>query len=111
MADGSCHHMVCTRCAEEFCWLCGKAIPPIGHFDRNNLRGCPGLQFTGESFAPLRRFGAKSRVVGRYTGKVVAGILLTPIVVAVGVPALAVYSAVGLRRRHVRRRASRAAHD
>ena len=38
-----CSHMTCTRCAHQFCWLCGRKYTKH-HFAFWNLRGCPGLQ-------------------------------------------------------------------
>lgn len=63
--DGSqdCNHMTCSKCKTEFCWLCGRKVPPIGHFDITNVLGCPGLQFSGPDVHFSRRLAAKTRAL------------------------------------------------
>ena len=45
-----CNHMRCSRCQEEWCWLCGRGITPGGaypaHYKWWNPLGCGGAQFT-----------------------------------------------------------------
>eukprot|EP00128_Syssomonas_multiformis_P005961 Colp12_sorted_trinity150504_noHs@27196 len=84
---GNCNHMICTLCTTEFCYLCGRAIPPIGHFERNNVFGCPGLQYAQvDAGARLPRLKAKTKVVGRISGKVAITLVAMPVVLAVALP-------------------------
>lgn len=41
--DG-CNTMTCCKCKKDWCWMCGGKLKP-GHFDDDNLFGCPGGQF------------------------------------------------------------------
>lgn len=105
VVDGSCNHMICGVCHTEFCWLCGEKIPPFGHFAKNNIRGCPGLQFGVDDMSAMRRFGAKAQVVGVYAGKGLLVTLAIPLALAVAVPIAAVVG-VQVARKKWRRRES-----
>jgi len=42
--DG-CNHMTCSNCKHQWCWICNGQYTP-NHFDKLNVLGCPGMQFT-----------------------------------------------------------------
>ena len=81
LRDGSCNHMTCGVCKTEFCWLCGKSIPPEGHFDIDNVSGCPGMQYSDYT-------SKRNRYVDR--GKSVAHYSKITAMYAVGVPVMIV---------------------
>eukprot|EP00050_Salpingoeca_kvevrii_P010050 m.6314 g.6314 ORF g.6314 m.6314 type:complete len:286 (-) comp2598_c0_seq1:143-1000(-) len=106
--DGAadCNHMICAKCHTEFCWLCGRKVPPIGHFDITNVLGCPGLQYSGPNVDIMTRVGARARALrlrsasGLKTGAKVSAvgiacIVATPFVLVAMIP----YGGyVGIRR-------------
>lgn len=105
-----CNHMTCWSCRTEFCWLCGSKVPPIGHFDADNVLGCPGMQFSGpdatfteRARAKLGAFRRKSwlyiRVGAKFTGLGLLGILAAPFVLLYLIP----YSCYRLYQRYKRR--------
>lgn len=94
---GDCNHMICSLCKTEFCWLCAKKVPPLGHFDATNVMGCPGLQFSGPDVKFTKRFRARARAfalqakTGAARGAVYAGlgalvVISSPIVLVAGLP-------------------------
>jgi len=47
-----CNHMTCSRCKQEWCWMCGDGIDDVGaHFSADNPKGC--RQFTQHSTPDL----------------------------------------------------------
>eukprot|EP00123_Amoebidium_parasiticum_P013176 comp21811_c0_seq1/m.31060 comp21811_c0_seq1/g.31060 ORF comp21811_c0_seq1/g.31060 comp21811_c0_seq1/m.31060 type:complete len:447 (-) comp21811_c0_seq1:911-2251(-) len=104
VADGSCNHMICSCCHTEFCWLCGQKIPPEGHFEANNFRGCPGMQYGVERLSRKEQLRTRARVFVRYsgqhtanaamwTGKALVVLAVAPVAIAVGIPVAAAYGA------------------
>ena len=45
--DG-CNQMTCSKCRNQWCWICGGKYRN-GHFSEANLFGCPGGQFQNNS--------------------------------------------------------------
>lgn len=76
---GGCNHFTCPACDYQFCFLCMRRYTD-GHYDRMNLAGCPGQQFTDPS-----EFSTGKRV--RFRILCVAGIVVAiPVVAALAVP-------------------------
>lgn len=101
-----CNHMTCSKCKTEFCWLCGRKVPPLGHFDITNVLGCPGLQYSGPDVKFSGRLAAKSRALriqttsgAKTTAKVVGyGILVILAAPFVAVSALPVATYKGIMK-------------
>eukprot|EP01012_Entosiphon_sulcatum_P059685 TRINITY_DN84194_c0_g1_i1.p1 TRINITY_DN84194_c0_g1~~TRINITY_DN84194_c0_g1_i1.p1 ORF type:complete len:565 (+),score=28.45 TRINITY_DN84194_c0_g1_i1:48-1697(+) len=50
-----CNHMRCTRCEEEWCWLCGSPIGPLGVTGHYRVTACAGGQFASTTATMLRQ--------------------------------------------------------
>eukprot|EP01135_Chromosphaera_perkinsii_P005351 Nk52_evm32s343 gene=Nk52_evmTU32s343 len=85
LQDGSCNHMTCGVCKTEFCWLCGKSIPPEGHFDADNLSGCPGMQYA-DKMTKEGRLRKKKKAAAHYSKVVGMCIVGIPFFVVAAVP-------------------------
>jgi len=101
-----CHHMTCSSCHYQFCWLCGGKYTSK-HFEPYNVLGCPGMQSAStEKFGngTLKRVGVRM-LLG--TGMVVGSALA----VGLGIPAVIIGApivGVGyMIKKHRRRRYKR----
>jgi len=78
--DG-CNHMTCQGCRHQFCWICMGEFQGYDHFSTGK---CKGLQNWSSHWT---KYGAYAGIgVGVAAGVVV----VTPIVIGLGIPALAI---------------------
>ncbi|KAH3758291.1 Ibr domain protein [Pelomyxa schiedti] len=105
--NAGCNHMTCVNCHYEFCWLCGGKYSS-GHFDKFNVLGCPGMQFSDSEasdshphLAMAKRVGVRALIgTGVVVGGLVVGALAIPGVL-IGAP---IYGGYKLHQRAKRAR-------
>jgi ariadne-1 len=79
--NSGCNHMHCASCGYDFCWVC---MQQFGGYDHFRSGKCKGLQNWPNHAA---KYGAYA---GIGLGIGVGGLVLAPIVIGIGIPALAI---------------------